>query len=108
MRMAVLGGMLALAACGGKRVAVEAKFDVDAVRGVAVTCLKSSGAACEVEFGGTLPLRGSVRPGETRRFDRVAAGTPMCLAADSAGFAGCKPSPLRAGSATISTSSYTG
>ncbi|WP_404334618.1 hypothetical protein AB2M62_13770 [Sphingomonas sp. MMS12-HWE2-04] len=107
MRVAVLGVMLALAACGGKRVAVEAKFDVDAVRGVAVTCIKSSGSACEVAFSGTLPMRGSVKPGETQRFDRVAAGTPMCLAADSMALNGCKPRPLQAGSATIAMSSYT-
>jgi hypothetical protein len=103
MRLAVLGLVLALAGCGGgKRVAVEV------VRGVAVTCIKSTGAACEVEFSGMLPVRGSVKPGETQRFDRVAAGSPMCLTAEIGALAKCKPSPLRAGSAPISTSSYTG
>ncbi|GEM_PF-6603501 len=99
MRWISAGLLLALVACHGPaRAGVDVAFDVDSDgSGTSVKCMASTGGSCQIEFGGTQPMRAVMVPGEMRRFVRIGPGAPVCVEAKAADLAGCRPVKLGAG-----------
>ncbi len=99
----LVGAALAVAGCSpGQQEDVAASFDV-AADGAAtrVTCVAASAGACQIDFRGALPVRLALKPGETRRFDDIGPGVPVCVELDPAAFANCEPTMLAAGKSTV-------
>ena len=103
MRSSALGLALLLAGCHGSgNVRVDVAFDVDADgRAASAKCLSSAGGACQIAFREPIRLHVALHPGEMRRFDNVGPGASVCVEADMAALADCRPTRLEPGYARI-------
>ena len=102
-----LAALLLLGGCGGgerSALAVSIVADADAAT---VTCTDTSSGVCHVAFATATPLRGDIRKGESRRFDGVMPGTPVCIEPEPVDLAKCNRTVIKQGTQKIARSRVT-
>lgn len=108
VRLSVAGlAALLLSGCGGgERSALAVSVVADA-GAATVQCIDTSSGLCHVAFATPTPLRGDIRKGESRRFEGVVPGTPMCIEPEAVDLAKCNRTMLKQGTQKVARSRVT-
>ncbi|TGX55077.1 hypothetical protein E5A73_06500 [Sphingomonas gei] len=108
VRLGVAGlAALLLGGCGGgERSALSVSLRAES-SAATVQCVDTSSGLCHVAFATATPLRGDIPKGESRRFEGVVPGTPMCIEPEPVDLSKCNRTAIKQGTQKIARSRVT-